>query len=281
MKSSIRRFSQATSALRPPPDFLIVGTKRGGTTSLWNWLLAHPSILPIVPGVQTLKSSHYFYRHFDRPLSWYRGFFPTEATRRANQWRHGAAPVAGEASPYYLFDPRVPQRVRAAVPDVRIIMLLRDPVDRAHSHHAERIREGVEDLGFADALAAEEERLTGELDKMMADPVYYSTAHDWFSYRSRGVYLPQLRAWRAAFERPEQILVVRSEDLYQRPQETYLEVTRFLGVPDHPLREAKPWLKFDRAPMDPGLRRELEEYYAPHNAALYDTLGRDMEWSRP
>src|SRR4051794_1281037 len=213
IKPAIRTAARATSGLRPPPDFLIIGTKRGGTTSLWNWLLEHPGVLPMVPRLQNLKSSHYFYMHYDRGHEWYRGFFPLSTTRAAVGARHGLTPVAGEASPYYLFDPRVPGRVAAELPEVRVIVLLRDPVDRAYSHHRERLQEGVETLDFREALSAEPFRLAGELERMSADPLYYSEPHDWFSYRSRGIYAPQLRRWQDVIA-PDRLLVVRSEDLY-------------------------------------------------------------------
>src|ERR1035437_9827604 len=87
-KSTLRVWGRATAPARPRPDFLIIGTKRGGTTSLWNWLLQHPLVLPMWPGIQNLKSSHYFYKHYDRGDNWYRSFFPLQTTRVARSVAH-------------------------------------------------------------------------------------------------------------------------------------------------------------------------------------------------
>jgi Sulfotransferase domain len=279
-KGVVRLATTASAGLRPPPDFLIVGTKRGGTTSLWNWLLQHPLVLPLVPAVQNLKSAHYYYWHYDRGASWYRGFFPLATTRRLAARRHGSEPVSGEASPYYLFDPRVPGRVAADLPEVRIIVLLRDPVERAYSHHRERVHEGVEDLSFRQALDAEDGRLDGELARMEREPFYYSRPHDWYSYRQRGVYAPQLRRWQEVVP-PSRLVVLRSEDMYAQPQAVYDEVTTFLGLPRQALLRPERYNYHPAQGIDVDLRESLAAYYEPHNRELEDLLGRRMDWTRP
>jgi hypothetical protein len=279
VKSASRAWGTSTAWARPLPDFVIIGTKRGGTTSLWNWLLRHPSVLPMWPSTQQLKSPHYFYWHYANGPSWYRGFFPTQATRAtASMRRHGPV-VSGEASPYYLFDPRVPARVASHMPEVKIIVLLRDPVERAYSHFRERTNAGVETETFERALELEESRLAGEPERMQADPFYYSRPHDWYSYRSRGVYVPQLEAWKHVTA-PEQMLIVRSEDMYDRPAQTYREVTDFLGVRPYELSHPKRHNYHPAQDMPPAVRAELTQYFAPHNQQLYDLVGRDMGWAR-
>src|SRR4051812_15385053 len=121
--TSLRSVGQLTATLRPLPDFLIVGTKRGGTTSLWNWLLQHPGMLPMFPSPENLKSPHYFYWHYDKGPNWYRSHFATAATRAMVSRRIQGPVATGEASPNYLYDPRVPGRVRELLPEVKIIIL--------------------------------------------------------------------------------------------------------------------------------------------------------------
>ena len=278
VKPAVRGAAQLSAPLRPPPDFLIIGAKRGGTTSTWNWLLQHPGVLPLVPAMQNLKSSHYFSIHYGKSPGWFRGFFPLASTRALIRARHHLNPVAGEASPYYLFDPRIAARVANELPGVRAIVVLRDPVERAYSHHQERTKEGVETLSFRDALAAEPDRLAGELARMDADPAYYSEPHDWFAYRERGVYAPQLARWREHL--PEsRILVLQSEELYGDPASTYLRITRFLGLPDHPLRAPKRHNYLPAAPMPADVRADLTSYYRAPNAELADLWGHDPHWS--
>jgi hypothetical protein len=276
-KHVLRRWGIATSPWRALPDFMVIGAKRGGTTSMWNYLLDHPLVLPMFPAAQHIKSPHYFYWHFDKGEAWYRSFFATTARRRSLQRRDGAAPVSGEASPYYLYHPYTPQRVRDLVPGVKLIVMLRDPVARAYSHYWERVRAGVEPLSFDEAIAVEDARLDGELARMSADPLHYSRPHDYFTYRDRGVYLPQLQRWHSHFG-AEQMLILRSEDFYADYQSTYDEVTGFLGLPRHDILDAKRYNYRPTAPMSAATRDYLTEFYRPHNQALYDYLGRDFGW---
>src|SRR5919201_6138602 len=163
-KRALRGFAVATSPLRRLPGFLILGTRRGGTTSLFNYLLEHPSVAPLFPSAQNIKGVHYFDKQHAKGRAWYRSHFPTVIFSAF--WRvRGYRMIAGEASPYYLFHPWAPQRAHELVPHAKLIVLLRNPVDRAYSHYRERVRNGVEDLTFEEAIEREPARLAGELDR--------------------------------------------------------------------------------------------------------------------
>lgn len=273
-----RRYALATVEDRPFPDFLIIGTKRGGTTSLYNYLLQHPGVLGLFPQVRGKKSTDYFLADSHDPR-WYRSHFHTERYRSVLRSRRGYRPVSGEASPYYLWDPRVPSRVREVAPQVRAIALLRDPVERAWSHYHERVQNGVEPLGFEEALAAEADRLSGELERMVSEPAYYSPAYDHFSYRSRGVYLPQLQRWTDTFGR-DRLLVLRSEDMYADSNAVLAQVCDFLGIPPARVAHSGAFNARHRVgEMPPGARADLAAYFAEPNAALEDWLGRQLFWA--
>ena len=274
--AATRAWGVATAGLRPMPDFLIAGTKRGGTTSLWNNLLRHPQVIGMYPQIRGRKSSDFFFAADQHSLSWYRSHFPSALHRRARSRRAGDA-VSGEASPYYMYGPHCPQLIRAAAPDTKIIILLRDPVARAYSHYQERRQQGVEDLDFEAALAAEEGRLAPDDARWATDPSYYSEAHDFFSYRSRGVYLPQVQRVLQAFPR-EQVLIMRSEDFTENYQAAFDEVSGFLGLDRHDLGLAEHHNRIPRSPMSERTRADLAAYYRPHNEALEEFLGRDFGW---
>src|SRR5690606_34905253 len=194
IKDLLVRYGERTSDRRALPDFLIIGTKRGGTTSLWRYLLQHPLVPRLFPAWNT-KTSHYFEENWSRGEAWYRSHFPTDRQRAWLQRRRGAPPRVGEAAPLYMFHPLVAERVAKLMPHVKLIVLLRDPVERAYSHWKERRTEGTEPLSFAEALEAEEERTAGEREKLIADPYYHSNAYDWYTYRARGRYLEHLEPW--------------------------------------------------------------------------------------
>lgn len=276
---STRAAALMTVQDRPGPDFLVIGTKRGGTTSLFNYLLMHPGVLGLFPQSRGKKSTDWFFADRTRSHTWYRSHFHTSRQKRRLAARLGYAPVSGEASPYYLWDPRIAEQVRAHSPEVKAIALLRDPVERAWSHYQERTQNGVEPLGFAEALRAEPKRLEGELEKMAADPTYHSTAHDWYSYRARGIYLPQLQNWRRSF--PEgQLLVVRSEDMYTDVQGVFDRISDFLGLGRATLPTTRTFnASHRRSSVPEPARSELASFYAPYNADLEGYLGRPLGWS--
>jgi hypothetical protein len=276
---STRSYGIATAGSRPVPDFLVIGTKRGGTTSLFNYLMMHPGVLGLFPRPRGRKSTDYFFQDWDRGERWYRSHFHTRTYRERLRRRLGYSPVGGEASPYYVWDPRIAQRVHAQAPGVRAIMLVRDPVERAWSHYQERVENGVEPLTFEQALAAEESRTDGELDEMLRDPAYYSTAFDWYSYRARGLYLPQLENWCSVFPQ-EQLLTVRSEDMYTDVQAVFDTVCTFLGIEQLELPSKRTFNASVRSSTVPAdARAELRDFYAPHNQALENYLGRQLHWS--
>jgi len=246
---------------------------------MFNYLLQHPLVAPMFPSFQNIKSPHYFDINYGKGLAWYRSHFSTRVYRAAAQWRHGRAPVAGEASPYYLFHPSAAERVHDILPAAKLVVLLRDPVDRAFSHYWERINAGTETLGFEQALEAEPERLAGEVERILADPGYYSVAHDYYSYLARGRYLEQLRPWIERFGR-DSCLILRSEDFYANVGDTYGRVLGFLGLPPFHLTHMRRYSVVPMRPpaLDPATRERLAEYYAPHNRALEAYLGMDLGW---
>jgi hypothetical protein len=163
------------------PDFAIIGTQRGGTTSLHAYLRAHPLVR-----TPSTKELHYITDRFVRGRDWYAGQFPAQL---------GPGELTGESTPYALFHPLAPQRLRAVAPNVKLIVLLRNPVERAYSHYLLERSRGDESLSFAEALAADAARLAGEEDRLLADPTYVSVTHKHASYLARGDYAPQLKRW--------------------------------------------------------------------------------------
>lgn len=256
-----------TSAWRGLPDFLVIGGMRCGTSSLYKYLSRHPRVLPSLR-----KETEFFTRYHDEGRSWYRAHFPLRFRQRTG-WPAGQA---FEATPYYLFHPHAPARAARLLPDARLVVLLRDPVERAFSHHQHMVRHRLEPLPFAAAVDAEGDRLAVETDRVLHDPSYFSRAHHRWSYVARGRYVEQLERWLAHYP-ASQFHVVRSEDLYADPSGVYRRLLAFLDLPTVEPREFRNHsYAGDRAPrkaaMDDATRAALEAYFAPHEARLRDLL---------
>jgi hypothetical protein len=265
LRNGVWAYGWATSPLRPLPDFLVLGAQKAGTTALYEYLRRHPQI-----SGPSWKEISFFDRHWARGESWYRGNFPNLARTRGK--------LVGEASPSYVFHPLAPRRVHELVPEARLIVLVRNPVDRALSQYNHEVALGREPLHFEEALDAEEERLHDEEERMAADPRYFS--REWWShtYKARGRYAEQLERWLAVFPR-ERILVLASNELLERPAETHARVLEFLGAPPHRLDSYPRVFERDYAQMDPATRRMLADEFAEPNRRLYELLGRDLGWS--
>ena len=263
LRNAVWTYGKATAALRPLPDFLIIGAQKAGTTALYAYLRRHPQITG-----PSWKEVSFFDRHYTRGEAWYRGNFPNALRTRG---------LVGEASPSYLFHPLAPERVAALVPEAKLIALVRNPVDRAFSQYQHEVALGREPLSFEDALEAEGERLSGEVERMLADPAYFSRPWWDYTYRGRGRYAEQLDRWLAVFAR-EQLLVVPSEDLLAEPEQTHARVLEFLGAPPHRL-DAYPRV-FERQyeAMRPETRERLAAEFAEPNRQLYELLGRNLGW---
>ena len=257
------------------PDFLIIGEAKTGTTFLYYLLTRHPYVEPAVT-----KEVHYFDRRrkgYEENLDWYRSQFPP------TMWRQGRRVITGEASPYYMYHPHAARRASEAVPEAKIIALLRNPVDRAYSEYQHKVRDGREDLGFEESTASEPERIRGERERLLANEQAGSPNLRNFSYISRGIYVDQLQEWQRYFNR-DRMLVLASENLFAKPVETLHCVTEFLELPQWEPEDVETLSTPDSRheasyePISPETRRRLEAYFKPHNQRLYDFLGTDFGW---
>jgi hypothetical protein len=264
---------RATSALRVLPSYVVLGTQRGGTSSLHRYLSQHPAIMQALP-----KEVHYFDRNYDRGAGWYRSHFPTSIAVAVVERRTGVRPAVGETTPGYLFHPRAPQRVVQLLPNAKFIILLRNPVDRAYSSYWHRVAQGHEELPtFEDALQAEGHRLDGELERMVESADYNSENRRLFSYVTRGLYAEQLERWLAYFPR-DRFLIERSESLFEDPAAVIRRICVFLGLPEWSPGSFKPFNALASGRIDPSTRAHLVDYFKPHNQRLHDLLGRDLGW---
>ena len=254
------------------PNFLIIGSARSGTTSLYEYLTKHPSI---IPGVG--KEVYFFDKKFSKGINWYKSFFPTKLNMSRAENKLKSKCLTGEATPRYLHYPHAPKRIFSILPHVKLIVLLRNPIDRAYSHYQMEVDSGHEKLSFEDAISNEEERITSDMKKMENDENFYSVNFYRKSYLTRGIYVDQLKRWFKYFPR-EKFLILKSEDLYSNPSNTYQQVLDFLGLSNYELTSFKAHRMRDYSPISSQTREKLTKYFEPYNEQLYELLDRNYDW---
>jgi hypothetical protein len=272
-RNAYARMGTATARLRLEPAFIMIGAQRCGTTSLFRALCAHPQVVP--PTFR--KGINYFDLNYYRGARWYRGHFPVAELARRRTARDGG-PVAFEASGYYMYHPWALERLARDLPAAKLVVMLRDPVERAYSAYKHEYARGYEHESFETALALEDGRLEGEIERMRADPTYESFSHRHHSYRHRGYYADQLER---AFEffPHEQVHIIDSEAYFGGPAREFQRLLAFLGLrPFEPVFGA--WNGRPGPPMPPGGRGMLDEHYASQHERLAKLLGHSPSWAR-
>jgi Sulfotransferase domain len=260
----VRAGLRALGSDRPLPNFIIIGAQRCGTTSMYLNLCAHPQLAPPLG-----KELQYFTLNHRRSLDWYRGHFPVL----------GQGQQTFEATPYYLFHPSAPQRVAAALPDTKFVVMLRDPVERAISHYLHTCRVGAEPLSFQGALAAEPERMEQArhlgLDTREGHQIFRL-----FSYASRGLYAAQLERWLALIPR-SRVHIIVSEQFRESPPEVFESLLDFLELdaftPPSFAQHSR------RAPgsstqVPPAVRERLREHFSDDAARLARIIDGATAW---
>jgi hypothetical protein len=267
------RLGSATARSRQLPSFVLVGAQRAGTTSLYRALLAHP----LVYSANFHKGVNYFDVNYHRGFDWYQGHFPTVASLRARARSTAGDPITFEASGYYMFHPCAAERMARDVPDVKILAMLRDPVERAFSAHKHELARGYETEQFERALDLEDERLSGEVERMRSDAGYQSFSHRHHAYVRRGQYAEQLLRLHDFFP-ADRIHVIDSEDFFEQPETTFSQVLEFLGLPVSMPERFDRWNGRPSSPMSEATRARLRAHFADHDRALAEMLGREPAW---
>lgn len=247
------------------PDFVIIGATKCGTTSLYEYMKGHPQVLPAI-----WKEIEY-YRYPERGREWYLSHFP----------RIPDSPdrfITGEASTCYIGMREAKPLLYEQYPDVKLMALVRDPVDKAISHcHHDRML-GVEERTVEEALNAELDILESIDDPWPEAGDYWRTER---GYVWHGLYAYFIEDWISTFSKSN-MLVIPSDDLYGKPAETLAMVYDYLGVPNHELAEYKVHLKgkYEKKRDEP-VRDRLIRYFAPYNARLEQLMGRELGWQKP
>lgn len=242
------------------PKFLIIGAAKAGTTSLYDYISWHPRVLPAV-----MKEINYFGAP-ERGWEWYSAHFP-----RRPSWEQRF--ITGEARVGNFDDWSAPRLVRDALPGVRLIVLLRNPADRAISHYYNERRLGVESRSLEDAFEQElssfEEGIEGSSGSSDFDA----------GYLRLGLYAQHLKRWLKVFPANE-LLILISEEFFAAPDREMRKVFKYLGIGAH---KSGDYSTSNIGSYDnqarAATRTRLMSFFSRHNEELFELLGRRIDWS--
>lgn len=264
LKFSWRRLS---ASKRMTPDFMIIGYQKCGTTSLFNYLIQHPAIVPPMQ-----KEIKYFDLNSSRNAHWYKAHFPLREEKNNL--------ITGEATPDYIFFPEIAAKIVKFNSKVKLIVICRNPVDRAFSQYKFSVRRGIEPYSFAEALEKESQRLAEATQECRINkkPLSENRKYREFSYTTRGLYAQQLKSWLDAFPR-DQFLFLCTEELKKNPDAVLKKITSFLGMADFSFCTQKKYLQAPKSDAMPSsIRKKLIDYYMLENKELFELLGEHFDW---
>ena len=263
-----------TGPFRMLPDFVIIGAQKCGTTSMYDFITRHQDVAPA-----RVKEVHHFTFHnrldrirWDGPApdqekfgtNWYRSNFPTKLLGSLHSLRHDRRLITGEATTAYLPYPGVPERMARLLPDAKLIVTLRNPVDRAYSAYNFHKWYYGDPRTFEDAI----------MQDMNGTETRYTR-----TYLVHGHYADHLERWFRHYPR-ECFLILADTEMRADLQGTMDRVWEFLELRPHSFgHDTPPDLNVGKyKPMSADMRSLLESYYAPHDAKLVDLLGGHRFW---
>ena len=268
LSSSYHRFVKRglrgiTASSRVLPNFIIIGTVRSGSTSLYYNICEHPSVLSAA-----YDEIGFFDSNFHLGTNWYRSMFPTQQDMNKIKKQTNFA-MTGEDTPFYFWKTEAAESIFKLIPDSKLISIFRNPFDRAYSNYHLGLRKNTEELSFDDAI--------NEEMNFMKNHSFRECVDRRRSYLSKGLYANQLKIWKDVFS-SNKIHVVSTEEMQQNPQETLLQIFRFLEIPDYSIKNPQKQKSAKYEKMNPDTRKKLLDYYKPHNDEFFQMIQKKFEW---
>ncbi len=269
-----RKYCTLTQSLHTSPTFLIIGAAKCGTSSLYDYLMLHPCV-----GNSLTKQIHFFDRYYDRQISWYKVCFPFVWKKFMIEKIKHKNFATGEATAHYMTHPLAAKRAYEVVPNAKIIVMLRNPVDRAYSHYQMEKANKKEELTFEEAIEKEPERIRGEFEEMLHNKNNSGRNYPHRAYIKSGEYMEQIKPWLELYPK-ENFMFIKSEEFNKNTSLVYNEVLKFLRLHPFELKKYEKIRKREYEKMNPDIRKKLIEYFKPHNEELYELLGKNFQWNK-
>ena len=266
-----RHIFAITGFIRVIPDFLVIGAKRCGTTSLYQHLPEHPCI-----SKSPYDNMGFFNDNFHLGVNWYKSFFPTTFTRNKIKSKFGGF-LAFDVTTKYMEEESTANNVYQTKPNMKIIIILRNPVDRAYSQYHLSVRQTAERRSFEDVVEENMNRLNKESHEHYEIKPRFSAKED--NYLKKGLYALQLRYWLKIFPR-ENILTVSTEEFESNQQIIYNKIFEFLNISKFEVKNTKKMEKGNYPPIKSETRNLLLDYFRPHNHELFELINMEFDWDK-
>ena len=237
------------------PDFIIIGATKCGTTSLFSYLNQHPKILS-----PHRKEINFFNHNFDLGIPWYLSQFPAIADFPEF--------ITGEASPFYIYNEQVMDRIKQLFPNIKLIAMLRNPIERTISEYYHAANHGIEKRSLAELIEIETEQLA---------TMSRREAMETFGYLKNSIYIEKISKWIDTFPQ-KNILIIQSESFFEDTASIMKEVFQFLNLPYQESDRLIPCNVGTYPTVSKEIRQKLKEFFIPYNQELEEYLDRKFNW---
>ena len=258
-----------TASMRVLPDFIIIGSMKCGTTSLYYDICEHPCVSPAA-----YDEIGFFDSNFHLGLNWYRSMFPTKRRIEDIRRKEGVA-ITGEDTPFYFWNPVAAKRIQKLLPNIKLITILRNPIDRAYSEYQDLVSSESNSPSFETFI--ENEINTRRKDSSLITEENFEIFNQKNSYLLKGVYVDQLKIWAGLFPK-EQIFTLSTENLNSEPITALESVFQYLNLPDYKIKNTRRQKQKKYVPMNSQTRKILIEFFKPHNERLFKFIGKKFDW---
>lgn len=262
-----RGYFGITSPFRTIPNFIVIGVKRCGTTTLYEQLSEHPCIE---------KSAHdnlgFFNNNFELGMNWYKSHFVTNFRKKEIERKYGKF-ATYDVTSSYIQKKKTAENIFKTLPNVKLILILRNPTDRAYSEYNQNIIDENESRDFRKLIKQE----INEIENMENENLEFSSNK--INLVKKGIYEKQISPWLEIFPR-KQILIISTEEFGEKTTETYDKIFRFLELPKYEIKNKERHRKGTYKAMDEETRKILDEFYESYNSKLFQKIEETFRWSK-
>ena len=269
IKKGDKIFHEKTSFMRVTPNFLIIGNSFCCKTLLYDYMTQHHLIM------KNLREETAFWGwHYNKGIMWYKSNFPTKIYKKILEFIHKKEAHVGET--INMFGLERPEQIHKIIPNPKIIVILRNPIDRAFARYLADVRAKLEKRTFEDSIEKPRDR-NFQVQKIKMNKIK-NVDDDESLYIANSIYSYDLKRWNEFFP-IEKMLFLSSEDLIKNPLVTVNKALKFLEL--KPLKTIKKigqnWEE-NQGTMESKMRQELQKIFEPHNQDLFELIGEKFDW---